>query len=242
MAIIRVLIVETQGFLRLGLESILREDKELELVGVTTSGEQALCLARQHQPHVVMLDLILAGTINGFELITHFKRLLSGIRVLIVTSLVQRKLIRRALRAGVAGYLPKDVNGAELSWAIKATQERSIILTPHLTDLVAGKLPVEVRTIHPSGMLGVWELEILRLVARGKSSREIAQVLAVEELTARKHLRNILTKLNLPTWPQALVYAHNHNLIEGEKSLEGDLTGSRTEASPRLSRKSSAQL
>jgi DNA-binding NarL/FixJ family response regulator len=200
---IRVLIAEDHSVVRQGLRLFLGTDPEIEIVGEARNGQEALTLARSVHPDVVLMDLIMP-VLNGIEATSSIRRELPDTEVVALTSVLEQEMVVKALRAGAIGYLMKDTESAELCRAIKAAAAGQVQLSPD----VASRLLHELQTPEQSQVdLTERETDVLRLLALGKSNKEIARTLQVTEQTTKTHVSHILSKLGVSSRTQAALYA-----------------------------------
>lgn len=205
---IRVLIVDDHAVVRQGLKMFLSLDSELEIVGEAVDGKQAVALARQLQPDVVLMDLLMP-VMDGVTAISILRREVPETEVVALTSVLEDNAVIGAIRAGAIGYLLKDTESDELIRAIKAAANGQVQLSPK----AAARLMREVRTPESLEALTERETEVLRLLARGLSNKEIAQALVIGEKTVKTHVSNILSKLNVSSRTQAALYAARMGLV-----------------------------
>jgi NarL family two-component system response regulator LiaR len=204
---IRILIVDDHAVVRQGLKMFLSLDSELEIVGEAVDGRQAVMLARQLQPDVVLMDLLMP-VMDGVTAIGILRREVPEAEVVALTSVLEDNAVIGAIRAGAIGYLLKDTEADELIRAIKAAANGQVQLSPK----AAARLMREVRTPE-SAELTEREAEVLRLLARGLSNKQIAQALVIGEKTVKTHVSNILSKLNVSSRTQAALYAARVGLV-----------------------------
>ncbi|PJF32259.1 MAG: DNA-binding response regulator [Candidatus Thermofonsia Clade 1 bacterium] len=205
---IRVLIVDDHAVVRQGLKMFLSLDSELEIVGEAVDGKQAVALARQLQPDVVLMDLLMP-VMDGVTAISILRREVPETEVVALTSVLEDNAVIGAIRAGAIGYLLKDTESDELIRAIKAAANGQVQLSPK----AAARLMREVRTSESLEALTERETEVLRLLAQGLSNKEIAQALVIGEKTVKTHVSNILSKLNVSSRTQAALYAARMGLV-----------------------------
>jgi two-component system, NarL family, response regulator LiaR len=200
---IRVLIVDDHNVVRQGLRVFLGLDSDLEVVtSEATNGEEALCLARQLQPDVVLMDLVMPG-MDGISATQVIRRELPSTEVVILTSVLEDSLVVAAVRAGAIGFLLKDTQADELCQAIKAAAAGQLYLTPQ----AARRLVHEIRTPASPDVLTERETDVLKLLACGASNKEIARDLSLGEKTVKSHVSNILSKLGVQSRTQAALLA-----------------------------------
>ena len=206
---VRLLLVDDHEMVRAGLRTFLGLQPDIEVVGEAGSGEQALALVPRLAPDIVLLDLVLPG-MPGLEVARRLRAAHPEVRVVVLTSYAGEESVLPAVRAGVAGYLLKDVGPAELADAVRAVHAGGASLAPGVAATVvrsvAGAVP------EPAAALTPREREVLRLIARGRSNRLIARDLALSEKTVKAHVSAILAKLGVTDRTQAALYAVRHHL------------------------------
>jgi NarL family two-component system response regulator LiaR len=210
---IRLLVVDDQTVVREGLAAILANYSDIEVVGQAEDGSQALKLAQQTQPDVILLDLVMPN-MDGLTAIPKIKEIAPETRILVVTSFAENDRVYQAIKAGALGYILKDATREQLLQAIRDVAQGRASLQPS----IAVKLIQEIN--HPSELLYTAdpltrrELETLRLIARGMSNQEIATELVVHERTIAKYVSSILDKLQLANRTQAALYALREGLTD----------------------------
>ena len=206
---IRVLLADDHGVVRQGLRMFLGSDPELEIVGEARDGAEAVSLARQLHPDVVLMDLLMP-VMDGVAATAAIRRELPDTEVVALTSVLEDTAVIDAMRAGAIGYLLKDTEGHELRRAIKAAAAGQVQLSPQ----AAARLLREVRTPEKSAEpLTKRETEVLRLLAQGMSNQKIARALHITEQTVKTHVGHILGKLSVPSRTQAALYAIRVGLV-----------------------------
>jgi NarL family two-component system response regulator LiaR len=212
---IRVLLVDDHAILRKGICALLSTEPDIEVVGEASDGAEALAQAEGLQPDVILMDLVMPN-VDGIEATRQVTARQPGVRVLVLTSFVADDKVFPAIKAGALGYILKDTGPDDLVRAIRQVHRGEPTLEPEIARKVLFELaqpPKQPPTLDP---LTVRELDVLRLIAQGKSNREIAEDLVLAELTVRTHVSNILGKLHLANRTQAALYA----LKEGLASLD----------------------
>ena len=200
---IQVLIADDHSVVRQGLRMFLSSDPELEIVGEARDGAEAVRLAHQLQPDVVLMDLLMP-VMDGIAATAAIRREVPDTEVVALTSVLEDAAVVDAVRAGAIGYLLKDTDAHELRRAIKAAAAGQVQLSPQ----AAARLLREVRTPEKSAEpLTERETEVLRLLAQGKSNKEIARELQIAEQTVKTHVSHVLDKLGVPSRTQAALYA-----------------------------------
>jgi len=208
---IRVLITDDHGVVRQGLRMFLSLDPGVEVVGEAANGEEAVAMAQELRPDVVLMDLLMP-VMDGISATEAIRRDLPDVEVIALTSVLEDASVTGAVRAGAIGYLLKDTEAAELRRAITAAAEGRV----HLVPEAAARLMREVRAPESLESLTGRETEVLKLLARGRANKQIAAALYVSEKTVKAHVSSILMKLGVQSRTQAALHA----LRTGVVSLE----------------------
>lgn len=217
---IRVLICDDQAVVRDGLEAILSTDEEIEVVGLARHGEEALGLAAEHQPDVVLMDLKMP-VMNGVQATERLRARQPEVRVLVLTTYADDAWVLDALRAGASGYLLKDTRRDHLVAAIKGTAAGKTFLDPTIAGKVLAQIVVPAEPAGPPAeALTDRELGVLRLICHGYSNPEIAQQLHLAPGTVRNYVSNILQKLGAEDRTQAAVIAYQRGLAPKTESAD----------------------
>lgn len=209
---VSVFIVDDHPVVRQGLRTFLETLVDIEVVGEAEDAELALPQIEEALPDVVLMDLVLPG-MDGIDATRRVREISPTTKVIVLTSFADDEKVFPAIKAGAAGYLLKDMEPAELGEAIRTVQAGEALLHPR----VASKLMQDYASggrKAPGGDLTQRELEVLRLIARGMSNREIAKELVVAEKTVKTHVSNILAKLHLADRTQAALYAVRRGLAD----------------------------
>ncbi|MFP4436662.1 MAG: response regulator [Chloroflexaceae bacterium] len=210
---ISVLLVDDHQVVRQGLRDFLELQDDLDVVGEAGSGEEGVKLARDLLPDVVLMDLVMPTGIDGVEATRRVKDVSPSTRIIVLTSFADDNKVFPAIKAGAISYLLKDISPEDLAHAIRAAQRNEAVLHPE----VAAKLMQEFSTPRtsetPLEHLTEREMDVLRLIARGKSNKEIADTLIISEKTVKTHVSNILSKLHLADRTQAAIYALRQRLV-----------------------------
>jgi two-component system, NarL family, response regulator LiaR len=212
---IRVMIVDDHAIVRQGLRAIIRVTPDLELAAEAGGGREAIELAAAQRPDVILMDLVMPET-DGVAAIAAIKRTQSGVRVIALTTFADADLVLGAVQAGADGYLLKDVDVQELARAIQTVHGGQPYLHPEATRhlLLATSRPEQ-----PAERLTGREQEVLALVARGQTNRQIADTLRISEKTVSVHVSNLLSKLGLASRTQAALYAARIGLLSSEEQI-----------------------
>jgi DNA-binding NarL/FixJ family response regulator len=211
----RVLIADDDDLMRAGLAELLAADAEIEIVGQAATGRQAIERTRQLRPDVVLMDVRMPD-LDGIAATRELSRTTPGTKVLILTTFEQDDYIFGALRAGASGFLLKRTRPEELIAAVHTIAVGDSLLSPSVTRRVIDRMaqqPTPDLTNHAKlDRLTPRERDVLELIARGLSNREIAAALVVEESTIRTHVKRILMKLHLRDRVQAVILAYETGL------------------------------
>jgi NarL family two-component system response regulator LiaR len=205
---IRILVVDDHGVVRQGLRMFLSLDREFQIVGEAADGAEAVSLARQLRPDVVLMDLLMPG-MDGIQATAAIRSEVPETEVVALTSVLEDGAVIGAVRAGAIGYLLKDAQPDELCRAIRAAAAGQVQLSPRAAE----RLMREVRTPDNPEKLTDREVEVLRLLAEGQSNKEIARTLTIGEKTVKTHVSNILAKLGVVSRTQAALYAARIGMV-----------------------------
>ena len=228
---ISVLVIDDQWMIREGLASLAALADDIEVVTTGGDGMEAVALAEQHRPDVVLMDIRMPG-IDGIEATRRIKAIDDRITVLMLTTFEDRDLIRRSFAAGAAGYLTKDIAATDLASSIRSAAAGVVQMTPEATRMLMDqtasgaeppdadsnrppKLRAEDLPPLPTGFEGLSprERDVLRLVATGMNNREIGQQLHLSAGTVKNHVSAILRRLGTADRTEAAVLATRHRLI-----------------------------
>lgn len=215
--VIRVLLVDDHALFRRGLQLVISEEDDIEVIGEAADGSEALELTKELEPDVVIMDVRMPR-MSGIEAAEAIRQLDLHTRILILTVSEDEDDLFAAVRAGVSGYLLKEVATQEIPGAIRAVFAGQSLITPSMaTKLLVefNRLTDRARHGRPKGAtLSVREVEVLRLLADGLPNREIAGRLHISENTVKNHVRNILDKLGMHSRMEAVIYAMQNGLLE----------------------------
>jgi len=214
---IRVLIADDQALVRGGFRLILEAQKDIEVVGEAADGREALALARELSPDVVLMDIRMPE-LDGLEATRRLVADGDAPRVLMLTTFGEDEYVYDAMKSGASGFLLKDIRPEQLAEAVRVAAAGDALLAPAITRRLIEEF---VRRPPPgSGLpaelsqLTERELEVLKLIARGLSNAEIASTLFLSEATIKTHITHVLTKLNLRDRVQAVVLAYESGLVQ----------------------------
>jgi two-component system NarL family response regulator len=215
---IRVLIVDDHALFRRGLVMVLEQEKDIDLVGEAGDGAEAVQIAAETMPDVVLMDVRMPRR-GGIEATQQIKEVAPHTKILMLTISDEEADLYDAIKAGANGYLLKEIPIDEVAAAIRSVSAGQSTISPSM----ASKLLTEFQTmvkksdekpVAAQPRLTDREMEVLRLVAKGKNNRDIAKELFISENTVKNHIRNILEKLHLHSRMQAVVYAVREKLLE----------------------------
>jgi two-component system NarL family response regulator len=217
---IRTLIVDDHALFRRGLEMVLESEVDIELVGEASNGEEAVHVAGDSLPDVVLMDIRMPRS-SGIEACRALKEVAPSAKIVMLTISDEEDDLFDAIRAGASGYLLKDIPLDEVAGAVRAVHGGQSLINPSM----AAKLLTEFAALArrddeeppqqvPAPRLTEREIEVLRLVARGMNNRDIAKELFISENTVKNHVRNILEKLQIHSRMEAVMVAVREKLIE----------------------------
>jgi DNA-binding NarL/FixJ family response regulator len=226
---VRVLVVDDQRLMRDGLASLLGLQPAIEIIGTAANGQQALELALAACPDVILMDVRMP-VMDGVTATAEVRRQLPTCQVLMLTTFDDEEYVVEALRSGAVGYLLKDMPAPDLARAIEAAHKGIYQLDPAVASKMmksfvnAGPPSTPSRTVTAGSAsrpgvgspddLTAREIEVLRLIAKGATNREIAEALVITEGTVKNHISNILSRLGLRDRTQAALYAREAGLLE----------------------------
>jgi DNA-binding NarL/FixJ family response regulator len=213
---VRVLVVDDHALFRHGLVSVLRAAADVEVVGEARDGIEAIEQAATLEPDVVLMDVRMP-TVNGIEAARRIRVAQPTVRVLMLTESDDEDDLFGALRAGATGYLLKEVAIDEIADAIRAVANGQALVSPSMTTKLLSEFNAMSRRLeeeHDGRRLTDRELEVLRLIARGMSNKDIGTELVISENTVRNHVRNILEKLQVRSRVEAAMYAVREKLVD----------------------------
>jgi len=206
---IRILLADDHSVVRQGLRMFLSLDSEFEVIGEAPDGSEAVKMARELQPDVVLMDMLMP-VMDGITATGIIRKEMPDTEVIALTSVLEDGAVVGAIKAGAIGYLLKDTQQEELIRAIKAAAAGQVQLAPQ----AAARLMREVRAPDAPQALTERETDVIKLLAQGKANKEIAMELVIGEKTVKTHVSNILLKLGVQSRTQAALYAAQNGLAE----------------------------
>lgn len=218
---IRVLVCDDHELFRQGVLAVLRREEGLEVVGEAENAEDAVNKASDLAPDVVLMDIrmeTVATERSGLAATSRIKELSPSTQVLMLTVSEDRADLYDSIKAGAAGYLLKGISAKEIADAVRGVHSGVSLISPAMASKLMAEFvnvakKADMETL-PGGALSPRELEVLGLVGKGMSNREIAERLGVAENTVKKHVRNILEKVQMRTRVEAALYAVREGLVK----------------------------
>jgi DNA-binding NarL/FixJ family response regulator len=209
---INILIVDDHAILRDGLKNILSFEEDMKVVGEAISGEEALKLAEELAPDVIIMDINLPG-INGVETTSLIKTKNPAARILVLTMYTHDEYLLAALKAGADGYLLKDAPSEHVVEAIKAVSRGESMITPSMTKKLVNMHLQQTQVRRDDSNLTDREQEVLIGLVEGLSNKEIAEKLFISDKTVKIHVSKIFKKLEVKSRSQAVIYAVQNQLV-----------------------------
>lgn len=207
---VRVLITDDHALVRQGVRMLLSQDPDLEVVGEAGNGREALERTEALRPQVVLMDLLMPE-MDGLTAIPEMRQRFPEVEIIALTSVLEDASVVQAIRSGAIGYLLKDTQALDLCRSIKAAAEGRVQLSPE----AAARLVRELRPADkPQGAeLTEREMDVLKLIAAGKSNQQIAELLVIGESTVKTHVSHLLSKLGVKSRTQIAVHAWQSGLL-----------------------------
>ncbi len=216
---LRVLIADDHQLFRRGLRMVLEDEPDIEVVAEAGDGNEAVELAREHAPDVVVLDVRMPGR-SGIEAAREIRAQQPGTRILVLTISDDEDDLYEAIKAGANGYLLKEISIDEIGAAVRQIHAGQSLISPAMATKLLDEFTAMVRKDEqpkeevPAPRLTPREMEVLQHIAKGMNNRDIAEALFISENTVKNHVRNILEKLHLRSRMEAVIYAVRENLLE----------------------------
>jgi len=211
---LRLIIAEDHAVVRQSLRLMLEMDDEVDVVGEAVDGGQAVSMAQELHPDLVLMDIRMEG-MDGVEATRRLKEVEPEVPVLILTAFSEDQILLKAVEAGAQGFLLKDATATEVKDAIRRVVNGESLVTPSLLRKLLDEFSQRSKETHPvHSDLTPREMEVLLSVAQGKSNEEIARALVISEKTVKTHLGKVFSKLQVDGRAQAMLYAIREGLVE----------------------------
>jgi two-component system NarL family response regulator len=215
---IRVLVVDDHALFRRGLQMVLEQEPDIEVVGEASDGAEAVTTAAETLPDIVLMDVRMPKR-GGIDACTSIHETVPSAKIIMLTISDEEVDLYDAIKAGAMGYLLKEISIEEVASAIRAVHGGQSLISPSmasklLTEFASMIKKTDDRQQVPTPRLTDREMEVLKLVAKGMNNRDIAKQLFISENTVKNHIRNILEKLQLHSRMEAVVYAVREKLLE----------------------------
>lgn len=211
---IKILVVDDHALMRDGIRAILKLNNDMEVVGEAADGREAIDKVEESRPDVIVMDIAMPN-MDGLEATRRIKKKYPNIKVLALTQYENREYVFTAIKAGTDGYLPKKAAGPELAQAIRALYRGEAFLYPTAAAALI-KDYLRQATAEPYDQLTAREREILKLIAEGRTSQQIANMLAISLKTALGHRTKIMQKLDIHNRTELIKYAMHKGLVAME--------------------------
>ena len=211
---IKVLIADDHPLFRQGIKQILELEKDITVVAQASNGSEAVLMAREYKPDVILMDINMPGT-GGLQAINDIRTEKMNSRIIVLTIHEDREYLIKTLQMGAEGYVLKDAEPSVLIDAIRSVYLGQSYIQPTMTkELVRefNRLTLQAREKRGENRLTAREREVLMLIAEGMINKEIASKLYISEKTVKNHVSNIFKKLNVSDRTQAAIYAIKHNI------------------------------
>ncbi|PYI50882.1 response regulator [Paenibacillus flagellatus] len=210
---IKVLLVDDHEMVRIGLAAVLGTEDGIEVVGEASNGAEGIRLAQEYNPDVVLMDLVMEG-MDGIETTRKLLQQMPHIKVIVLTSFLDDEKMYPVIEAGAFSYLLKTSRASEIAQAIRAAVKGQSVLEQQVAAKMMNRFRQPKPAAEPHHELTDREMEVLRLIAAGKSNQEVADELFIGIKTVKFHVTNILAKLGVDDRTQAAIYAFKHGIAE----------------------------
>jgi len=209
---IKVLLVDDHEMVRIGLAAVLATEDGLEIIGEASNGTDGIRLAKEYSPDVILMDLLMDG-MNGIETTRQIMQFMPQCKVIVLTSYLDDEMMYPVIEAGAFSYLLKTSRASEIAEAIRAAARGQSILESQVATKMMNRLrqPKPIASAHEE--LTEREMEVLQMIAQGKSNQETADLLFIGIKTVKFHVTNIFAKLGVEDRTQAAIYAHKNGLV-----------------------------
>lgn len=212
---IRILLADDHEMVRIGVSAYLQAQPDMEVVAEAVNGQEAVEMALQHKPDIILMDMVMP-IMSGAEATREIVKKWPEAKVMIVTSFIDDDKVYPALEAGAISYLLKTSKASHIAESIRKTLNGDAVLEPEVTNKMMKRMRQgSDHALHEE--LTERELEVLLLMAEGKTNQDIADALFIALKTAKTHVSNILSKLEVSDRTQAVIYAFEHQLVPSKK-------------------------
>ena len=210
---LRILLVDDHEVVRLGIKALLTRQNQFQVVAEAGNAQEAIEQALHHKPDVVIMDIRLPGK-SGIEATQEITKKLPETKVIVLTSFAEDNLLFDAIMAGASGYVLKQIGSGELVRALETVARGEKLLDPALTQKVFDRVRQTARVAQSEELARLTEREhqILALIAKGKTNKEIAEIIFLSEKTVRNYVSSLLAKLHLSSRTEAATYAVRHHI------------------------------
>ncbi|WP_240463698.1 response regulator [Paenibacillus apiarius] len=210
---VKVLLVDDHEMVRIGLAAVLSTEDGIEVVGEASNGEDGIRLAQEYKPDVVLMDLVMDG-MDGIETTRKLLQLYPECKVIVLTSYLDDEKMYPVIEAGAFSYLLKTSRATEIAEAIRAAARGQSVLESQVASKMMNRFRQPKQSLAAHEQLTEREMDVLRLLAQGKSNQDIANDLFIGIKTVKFHVTNILAKLGVEDRTQAAIYAYKNGLAE----------------------------
>ncbi|MDO7908873.1 response regulator transcription factor [Paenibacillus sp. JX-17] len=210
---VKVLLVDDHEMVRIGLAAVLGTEEGIEVVGEAGSGEEGIRLASEYHPDVILMDLVMEG-MDGIETTRRIMSMYPECKVIVLTSYLDDEKMYPVIEAGAFSYLLKTSRASEVAEAIRAAARGQSVLESQVASKMMNRFRQPQAEVPAHAELTDREMEVLRLLAQGKSNQDIADELFIGVKTVKFHITNLLAKLGVEDRTQAAIYAYKNGLAE----------------------------
>jgi len=210
---VKVLLIDDHEMVRIGLAAVLGTEDGIEVVGEASNGMDGIRMAQEYLPDVVLMDLVMEG-MDGVETTRKLLELHPNCKVIVVTSYLDDSKLYPVIEAGAFSYLLKTSRAGEIAQAIRAAMKGESVLESQVASKIMNRFRKPKQGAAPHEDLTEREMEVLRLIAQGKSNQDVADELFIGVKTVKFHVTNILSKLGLEDRTQAAIYAYKNGLVD----------------------------
>jgi len=212
----RILIADDHAIVREGVRALLAAAGDFEVIAEASGGREAIALAVEHDPDVILMDIAMPD-LGGLEATLEIRKRVPAARIIVLSQYDDAEYVKRFLKAGVAGYVLKKAAGADLVAAIRAVMRGGLVLDPGVArEALAGESPAPGAADDPYDTLTDREKQVLKLVAEGRSNKEVADLLGISVKTAMSHREHVMTKLQTHNRTELIRFAIKRGVIRAD--------------------------